>query len=99
MRNDPTPTEPPDSIDAIKSDMAADPAVRPILDAHVRDAAAEFVGLAISYANKWFHSNDPFVAERCLLEAAVWLKEAHARVDQELVAKTGPKTTVGAFVR
>ena len=73
-----------DSPEQLLKDMAADPAVRPIIDTHVRDKAQDFLILAIEYARKWTRMEDPWLAESILGEAILWMQEAHKRIDKEL---------------
>ena len=73
-----------DSPEQLLRDMAADPAVRPIIDAQVREKAREFIELALEYGRKWTRMDDPWAAETVLGEAILWLQEAHKRIDKEL---------------
>lgn len=99
MRNDPTVPPTTDSIEQLRADMAADPEVRPVLDQRIRDQAQEFLILAMEYARKMLRTDDPWAGERLLIEALIWMREAHKNMDRELAAKEGPKTTVKAFNR
>ena len=66
--------------------MAADPAVRPILDARVDDQAQHFLVTAVKYAKKWALLDDPWLGERILADATVWLLEADHRLKKEIAA-------------
>lgn len=85
MHNDPTPSVPVDSIEQLKADMAADPAVRPVIDEQINDEAQRFLDLAKGYAWKWMKLEDPWEATRILGQAVLWLEAANKQLDKELI--------------
>ena len=77
----------PDSFDQLKVDVAADPAGREALQAVIDEKATDFLIACVRFAHRMQLMDDPWVAQRILTDALLWLKDANQRASRELTVR------------
>ena len=62
-----------------------------------RRQAERFIEESVRAALKMMNIEDPLVAEKALIDATVWVKQAHREIDKALTEKIGVDKTMARF--
>ena len=83
----------------IQEEMAADPILRPVLNKAIDDYLVRFLEEAIKFGRQMQLEPDPRRAQRILVDAEIWMREANRQMTKGRVIDNKPSSTPEAFVR
>ena len=64
----------------IQEEMAADPILRPVLNKAIDDYLVRFLEEAIKFGRQMQLEPDPWRAQRILVDAEIWMREANRQI-------------------